>query len=164
MPVAEPSPKWPCKQSSALDLVGVESNSTANTTAERPQETKAAEQKRCPNTKPPAQNRCRSLVWWRNHMKHPFPRIAYGARKILTVPATSTSAERVFSISRLLASQQRAALSPLTVDAHNNTYTIVFLNKNLQLLFGSECNVKVKKAAAALYKPASPSLAGSADD
>lgn len=55
-----------------------------------------------------------------------FPHIAKVAKRVLCVQASSTSSERAFSASGLVASQQRAALSPENLDA------IIFLQKNME--------------------------------
>ena len=58
-----------------------------------------------------------------------FPRLAVIARRILSVQATSTAAERMFSAGGLVASQQCAALAPANLDV------ITLLNKNREQLF-----------------------------
>ena len=49
------------------------------------------------------------------------------AKKYLAITATSTPAERVFSVAGLIVSRLRASLSPEHVDM------LVFLNKNMDL-------------------------------
>ena len=63
------------------------------------------------------------LLWWQEH-KAVYPFLARVARKLLCVPASSTSSERVFSVCGSLVSKKRANLSPDMIDM------MVFLNKN----------------------------------
>ena len=63
------------------------------------------------------------LVWWRDN-SHRFPLLSCIARKYLTIPATSTPAERVFSIAGLTVTKLRSCLSPEHVNMS------VYLNKN----------------------------------
>ena len=59
------------------------------------------------------------LVWWKSN-QHRFPQVAQIARRYLCVPATSTTAERVFSTAGLTVTRQ--------ILSHVNM--LVFLNKN----------------------------------
>ena len=68
-----------------------------------------------PNAKP--------LDWWKRHESE-FPKVAYVARSVLYVPATSMPSERIFSTTGLLINKLRNRLASDLVDA------IVFLNKN----------------------------------
>ncbi|CAF0958396.1 unnamed protein product [Didymodactylos carnosus] len=67
-------------------------------------------------------NEC-ALVWWRKNQSR-CPTIAKIARKFLCIPATSTPAERVFSLSGFITNERRSRLSP---DCAND---IIFLNRN----------------------------------
>ena len=64
--------------------------------------------------------------WWKVN-GHRFPLLARLSRKYLAITATSTPAERVFSVAGLIVSRLRASLSPEHVDM------LVFLNKNMDL-------------------------------
>ena len=55
------------------------------------------------------------LDWWKVN-GHRFPLLAGLARKYLAITATSTPAERVFSVAGLVVSRLRASLSPEHVD------------------------------------------------
>lgn len=66
------------------------------------------------------------LEWWKVN-KCRFPTLAGLARKYLAITATSTPAERVFSVAGLIVSRLRASLTPEYVDM------LVFLNKNMDL-------------------------------
>ena len=50
------------------------------------------------------------LVWWRDVGQARFPRIAVMTRQFLTIPETSTTAERVFSFAGLTVSDLRKSL------------------------------------------------------
>ena len=67
------------------------------------------------------------LVWWKNNMYN-YPNLAKIARSVLSIPATSTPAERIFSKSGLIVNNLRSCLKCDSVDA------LVFLNKNLPSL------------------------------
>lgn len=62
--------------------------------------------------------------WWRLHLKH-YPTLAKLAVKYLSVPATSTPSERVFSTAEIINSGRRSSLKP----QHVNHF--IFLNKNI---------------------------------
>ncbi|KAK3108755.1 hypothetical protein FSP39_014880 [Pinctada imbricata] len=65
------------------------------------------------------------LQWWKEH--EPFySRISQIAKKILSVPASSVSSERVFSLCGQIVNKKRCRLSSQNVDL------LVFLNKNIQ--------------------------------
>ena len=66
------------------------------------------------------------LDWWKVNGRR-FPLLARLSRKYLAITATSTPAERVFSVAGLIVSRLRASLSPEHVDM------LVFLNKNMDL-------------------------------
>ena len=66
------------------------------------------------------------LNWWKGN-GHRFPLLARLARKYLAITATSTPAERVFSVAGLIVSRLRASLSPEHVDM------LAFLIKNMDL-------------------------------
>lgn len=55
------------------------------------------------------------LTWW-NDNQHRFPRLAKVAQSLLNVPATSTPAERVFSVAGLTVTKLRSCLKPSNVD------------------------------------------------
>ena len=77
----------------------------------------------------PVSPRTDPLDWWKLNSAR-FPRVAQVARTILSIPATSTPAERVFSGSGNIVDKKRNRLKPSMVDA------LVFLNKNEHLLAG----------------------------
>ena len=64
--------------------------------------------------------------WWESNYAR-FPLLSEVARSILTVPATSTPSERVFSNAGNTVTQQRSSLKP------SNGNSIIFLNKNRDL-------------------------------
>ena len=61
------------------------------------------------------------LDWWRIHEPR-FPLVAELSRRILCIPATSASSERVFSAAGLTISKKRASLNPDTAA------DLIFLN------------------------------------
>ena len=63
------------------------------------------------------------LEWWKQK-EGSFPNLAALARKYLAIPASSVSAERIFSLAGNLISKKICRLSPDTVDM------LIFLNKN----------------------------------
>lgn len=65
------------------------------------------------------------LEWWRSHEQF-YPLIKNIARKYLSVPASSVSSERVFSLCGNLVNKKRCRLSP------NNVDLLVFLNRNIE--------------------------------
>lgn len=155
----EPPAKKACKES-PWDVVGVEFDAEHDVaaTSDKPEEPEEHELQRYLQCPPLAPNSS-PLEWWKLKAES-YPRIAVVAKKVLSVPATSTSSERAFSAGGLVACQQCAALSPSTVDA------IVFLNKNMRTLFnmtshgsqGTEVHVKVEPADGE-EQPPLPSLA-----
>nr|XP_023678533.1 zinc finger BED domain-containing protein 4-like [Paramormyrops kingsleyae] len=64
------------------------------------------------------------LDWWKLHRPN-FPRLSKLAKKNLSIPATSTPSERVFSVGGGIVTCQRACLKPEVVDR------LVFLAKNI---------------------------------
>lgn len=69
---------------------------------------------------------CSDLSWWKqNELK--YPKLATLARKHLSTPASSVSAERIFSMTGNIISKKRARLRHDLVDK------LVFLNKNKYL-------------------------------
>ena len=72
----------------------------------------------------------RQILWYGGKKEDTYPRISKVAKRLLSVPVTSTPSERVFSSGGLIASQQRASIKPSNLDA------IVFLNRNMESLFG----------------------------
>ena len=66
------------------------------------------------------------LDWWKVN-KGRYPTLAGLAKKYLSITATSTPAERVFSVAGLIVSRLRASLTPEHVNM------LVFLNKNMDL-------------------------------
>lgn len=65
------------------------------------------------------------LEWWRSHEQF-YPLIKNIARKYLSVPASSVSIERVFSLCGNLVNKKRCRLSP------NNVDRLVFINGNIE--------------------------------
>ena len=57
------------------------------------------------------------LVWWRDVGQARFPRITVMARQFLTFPATSATAERVFSFAGLTLSELRKSLLEGTLES-----------------------------------------------
>ena len=66
------------------------------------------------------------LAWWKAHASI-FPTLSQIARKVLCIPATSTPAERVFSIAGLTISKLRAKLGC------DNASCLIFLRDNWEL-------------------------------
>lgn len=72
------------------------------------------------------------LLWWKlNEIK--YPNIARVARKILAIPATSASSERVFSTAGQVLSILRSRLSPGTVE------DLVFMNGYYKFVESFSC-------------------------
>ena len=67
------------------------------------------------------------IAWWRANANR-FPRLAVLARRYLSIPATSTPSERVFSVAGIVVDKRRCALSAEMINA------LVFLHRNWQLL------------------------------
>ncbi|CAJ0908202.1 6807_t:CDS:2, partial [Entrophospora sp. SA101] len=68
------------------------------------------------NRTKPANKDTDVLAWWKAHQKQ-FPRLACIARDYLSIPATSTSSERLFSSSKNMITDKRCKLAPKTVRA-----------------------------------------------
>ena len=64
------------------------------------------------------------LEWWKKHECF-FPRISKIAKKYLSIPGSSVSSERVFSLCGQIVNKKRCRLSPKNVDL------LVSLNKNM---------------------------------
>ena len=58
-----------------------------------------------------------TLVWWRDVGQARFPRISVMARQFLAIPATSATAERVFSFAGLSFSDLRKSLLEGTIES-----------------------------------------------
>jgi len=78
-----------------------------------------------------------ALKWWQANESR-FSVLSKLAKRLLCIPTTSVTAERIFSMSRLIVNKQRASLKPEKVDmlvpgAHNLSYglLLVLLNRNL---------------------------------
>ena len=67
------------------------------------------------------------LIWWKENSSH-YKSLSSVAQRLLCMPATSTSSERIFSKAGLTVTKLRSCLKPKHVDA------LVFLNKNLSKL------------------------------
>jgi hypothetical protein len=67
------------------------------------------------------------LVWWKLNETR-FPHLARLARKILCIPATSASSERVFSTAGLTITQARASLKP------ENASSLIFLHDTIPIM------------------------------
>ena len=79
------------------------------------------------------------FVWWRSNSSR-FPRLSYLAKKFLSIPATSTPSERVFSVAGIVVDRKRCALTPDMVNA------LVFLHKNSYMLGLTEEEPSVPQA------------------
>ena len=55
------------------------------------------------------------LQWWKAH-KNQFPLISKAVRELLSVPASSSSSERAFSVGGLICSKKRGHLSPKRIE------------------------------------------------
>jgi len=75
----------------------------------------------------PLQRDMMPLDWWKSNV-HRYPRLASLSQKILTIPATSTPSERIFSTAGLTVTKLRSCIKPKNVDA------LIFLNHNLKSL------------------------------
>ena len=65
------------------------------------------------------------LEWWKNR-QYLYPRISRIAKKILCVPSSSVSSERVFSLAGNVVNKKRSQLAP------ENINMMIFLKKNRQ--------------------------------
>ena len=63
------------------------------------------------------------LSWWKDNAPR-YPKLAKVAKRILSIPATSTPAERIFSKAGFIVNKNRSSLLPKNVD------TLVFLAHN----------------------------------
>lgn len=70
-------------------------------------------------------NSVTNLEWWKTHATK-YPRLASIARRYLSMPATSVSSERAFSVAGNTVTKLRANISSEVVDE------IIFLNKNMK--------------------------------
>ncbi|CAJ0842029.1 10426_t:CDS:10 [Entrophospora sp. SA101] len=70
----------------------------------------------CYISEKPANKDTDVLAWWKAHQKQ-FPHLACIARDYLSIPATSTSSERLFSSSKNMITDKRCKLAPKTVRA-----------------------------------------------
>jgi hypothetical protein len=64
------------------------------------------------------------LLWWRTN-EDSFPLLARLAKRVLAIPSTSVSSERVFSTAGDIVTATRSALNPENVDR------LIFLKRNL---------------------------------
>ena len=76
---------------------------------------------------PPSPRRESPLKWWKENYTR-FKVVSYVARRLLCMPAMTTSSERVFSTAGLTVNKLRSCLKPKNVDA------LIFLNKNISKL------------------------------
>lgn len=67
------------------------------------------------------------LTFWRKK-QHEFPKIAAIARKVLAIPASNTSVERLFSLAKVAVNDRRTSLGIEKIDK------LMFLKKNLMSL------------------------------
>ena len=72
------------------------------------------------------------LEWWKAR-ESSFPDLAPLAKRILSIPASSTAAERNFSVAGIVTDKRRANLGSRNINA------ILFLNKNSKVLGCSSC-------------------------
>ncbi|KAI8750734.1 hypothetical protein BgiMline_019877, partial [Biomphalaria glabrata] len=70
---------------------------------------------------------CNTMELWKeNDYEHKLPKMAFIAKKLLAIPATSTASERVFSVCGVTMSDRRSRLNPETLQM------LTFLKYNLQ--------------------------------
>jgi hypothetical protein len=74
------------------------------------------------------------LEWWKNHAPQ-FPMLSEFARKILCIPAASTSSERVFSQTGNIVSFKRTKLQPSHVEQ------LIFVKKNFEKVNVENCSL-----------------------
>ena len=93
------------------------------------------------------------LQWWKENEKR-YPALAQEARRVLSMPSTSASSERVFSTVGRVVTFLRASLSPENVDA------LVFLHRNTSYQWQSVASPDVVVKPEEQYKeaPALPVL------
>lgn len=72
---------------------------------------------------PPMNSLC-ILQWWKKY-EEMFPTLAQVARKLLVIPATNTSSERIFSVAGHTLNKRRTCLNPHKLDR------LLFLHSNL---------------------------------
>lgn len=73
----------------------------------------------------PPLNGLEILQWWKKY-ENMFPTLAQVARKLLAIPATNTSSERVFSVAGHTLNKRRTCLLPHKLDM------LLFLHSNLE--------------------------------
>ena len=122
----EPSPSEPSpsdvkrpKRLTALDKLLGEESAVAEPSLSTELEKYLAE--------PPPPRRDNPLIWWQLNAGR-FKAVSNVARRLLCMPATTTSSERVFSTAGLTVTKLRSSLKPKNVNA------LIFLNKNLSKL------------------------------
>ena len=98
-----------------------------------------------PDLKHSEKNPGNPLLWWQ-HNEHRAPIVAQGARRLLCIPATSASSERVFSTAGQVVHDKRTALKP------ENVGRLVFLKGSWEV---------VSKATAAAAAAAQHSVTAS---
>jgi hypothetical protein len=81
--------------------------------------------------KKPEDDQC-TIKWWKANQSK-FPNMSILARKYLSIPATSTPSERVFSAAGIICTKLRASLAPENIDM------LIFLAKNRDII-ASELN------------------------
>lgn len=67
------------------------------------------------------------LEWWQKNEER-YPKLSRAAKRIHSIPSTSTPSERIFSKAGFIASKVRSALLP------GNVHKLVFLAHNLKRL------------------------------
>lgn len=130
----QPEDEPPAKKSKSCqdwDLIGIQFDDSSQSQAGANLVERAEDELRRYMDSEPLSRKKNPLKWWKLKADS-YPRIAKVAKRVLCVPASSASSERNFSSGGLVASQQRAALSPANVDA------IIFLQKNMEHLFNMQ--------------------------
>ncbi|KAK1875359.1 Zinc finger BED domain containing protein 1 [Dissostichus eleginoides] len=67
------------------------------------------------------------LIWWKLNEER-YPKLARAAKRIHSIPSTSTPSERIFSKAGFIVSKTRSSLLP------DNTDKLVFLSHNMRRL------------------------------
>ena len=67
------------------------------------------------------------LKWWKDNQTA-YPILSKLTRKVLCIPATSTPAERLFSVTGVILSQRRARITD------DNTTETIYLRQNLPII------------------------------